>query len=116
MRELLSIALLALVGCASTGVTPLNPGPAKPKDHPIDVYTSETEVKRPFVVCCLIDAKTGTSLFDRKTVAAALDRCKVAARKNGADAIIVMNAETDGISIVSWGQGKATVKAIRYTN
>lgn len=115
MKRLLPLVILVLVGCSAVGVTPVNPGPAKPYDHPIDVYTSEAEVKRPFEVCCLIDSRTGTTLFHSKTAAAAINKAKAAARKQGADALIVLSADTEGLSFASWGQGKALIKAIRYT-
>ena len=110
-----SLAALVLAGCGSVGVTPIKPGPAKPKDHPIDIYTSEAEVKRPFEVCCLIDSTTGQGLFTNRSGADAIEKAKATARKQGADALIVMNTDTEGSSWTGGGRGKAQLKAIRYT-
>lgn len=115
MRQVLYLVLLVAAGCSNVGVTLIKPGPAKPSDHPIDIYTSEAEVKRPFEACCLIDSQTSNSLFSSKTAAAAINKAKYYARKHGADALIVMNAATDGPSWFSHGRGTAMLKAIRYT-
>lgn len=116
MRRLV-VGLLGLsvsVRCANVGVTRVNGAPGKAVGCKLDIYTSEAEVKRPFQVLCLIDSRTGTTAFDTKTAAAAIENAKPTACGCGADALIVTAADTEGATYARWGQGKAVLKAIRY--
>jgi hypothetical protein len=101
--------------CASVGVTEIKPGRSKPLGCQLDVWTSVEEIPRPHVVACLIDSKTGSSAFDDKTAAGAIKLARPAACECGADALLIANTARTGVSAYSWGEGMATVKAIRYT-
>ncbi len=107
-------AALLLAGCTTVGVTPVNSTAAKPANCQLDVYASETEINRPFQTACLIDSRTGTTLFHRRDAAAAIDHARKEACGCGADAILVQSADTQGVTMATWGQGKAIVRAIRY--
>ena len=107
--------VLILLACTSVGVTQTKTGiPAKRSNCPLDVYTTDSEVTRPFEVVCLIDSRTGTTLFHSKTAAAAIEHTRPYACECGADAIVLMSADTEGLTWATWGRGKAIVKAIRY--
>lgn len=114
----LTLLLLPLLVscCANVGVTKLKPYPPKMVNCNIDIYTSESEIKRPFEVVCLIDSRTGTTAFHDKTGAAAIEQSKSKACKCGADAILIMSVDTEGVTMTTWGKGKTILKAIRYTD
>ena len=108
------IVFLCLTGCASVGVQVMKQQPAKPTNCPIEVYADEKDVKRDYETIALIDSKTGSTLFDKKTVSAAIDMAKPKACQVGADAIIVMSSDRRGVNLVSYGEAKAIIKAIKY--
>ena len=117
MRKLvLVILVLTLSGCASVGATRLGNTsyPSKPRNSQIDVYMGENSVKRPYVDVCLIDSRTGTTLFENRTVQQAIENAKPKARDYGADALVVIDGKTEGISLSGWGMGSAIIKAIKY--
>jgi hypothetical protein len=120
MKQLLLIVALLMVGCGSTGVVRMTTADIspKPKDCNLDVYDSEADVKRKFVVLCRIDAETGRTLFHRHSMEAAMDRMRPKACECGADAVILLDAKKQGaMSSFSAGYGYSNlkVKAIRYT-
>lgn len=112
---ILTACLIALSSCASVGVTKIKPAEPKDKKCSIAVFTSESEVKRPFEVVCLLDSGTATNLFADKTVSGAINLAKPEACRCGADAILLVNGDTEGVSMTGWGRGKALLKAIRFT-
>ena len=119
MRKLvLLVAAQALVlsACASVGVTKTKEGvPKKPSNCAIQVFTTESEVIRPFEVVCLIEYETGRTGFHKRTSIAAVDKTKKYACKCGADAIVLMSTSTDkGNWLRGYGSGQAVVKAIRF--
>ena len=117
MKQRIAVVLVvANLGCASVGVTRLGEAPPKAAGCKLDIYTSEAEIKRPFKVVCLIDSRTGSTAFDSKTAAAAIQNAKPMACGCGADALIVAMADTEGASYARWGQGKAILKAVSYQN
>ena len=63
---LLIIATFLLVSCASVGVSTIKHYPAKPKDCSLEVFTSESEIKKEYEVIALIDSKTGQTEFSNK--------------------------------------------------
>ncbi len=111
---LLGLALVA--GCSSVGITRVKAAPARSANCNLEVFTSEQEVKRPFEVLCLIDSRTGTTAFHDKTAAAAIEHAKPQACGCGADAILISALDTEGPGWGTWGQGKAILKAIRFTD
>jgi len=96
-----------------TMVTVLQQRPSKPKDAPIDVLGSAPERKHEDV--CIISAKGGQTVFNAKASGDLIEKMKVDARKCGADAIIIRQAEdrtwkpSEGIT-----QAQSMVLAIRY--
>lgn len=111
---LLIIATFLLVSCASVGVSTIKHYPAKPKDCSLEVFTSESEIKKEYEVIALIDSKTGQTEFSNKTSAKAIELAKPKACQCGADGILVISSDRQGMSYGSLGYGKATVKAIKY--
>ncbi|WP_041258036.1 hypothetical protein [Fibrella aestuarina] len=109
-----SALILNLAACASVGVQVLKQQPAKASNCAIDVYADEKDVKREYETVALIDSKTGSTLFDKKTISAAIDLAKPKACQAGADAIIVMSSDRRGVNLASYGEAKATIKAIKY--
>jgi hypothetical protein len=112
----LAIAALSMVllpSCANIGVTTIKASSPKPENCILDIYTDEREIKRPFEVLCLIDSTTARSVLATKTGAAALEKAKPEACKCGADAILITEI---GKMATMDAQGKAVLKAIRYTD
>lgn len=109
-------ASLALVACGSTGVLPVGTAAAVPKPEgcQIAVYDDEKDVGRPFEKLCLIDAKTGSTLYNNRSISGAMKKVNKAACACGADAVIVQKMEKKGVSLASWGSSKVTVIAIRF--
>ena len=119
MKQLLFVIALIISGCGSTGVVRMTASdvPPKPKDCKLDVYDSEADVNREFVVLCRIDVETGRTLFHRHSVEAAMDRLRPKACACGADAVIILDANKEGaLSTFSVGYGYSNIKAkaIRY--
>lgn len=106
-------ALIAF-GCASVSVAHFDEAPARPRECKLDLYQSKDEIKRPFETVCVIGVHTGTSIFAHKGIGGALEKAKPKACECGADAMVIMSASEGGM----WtsGQGKAEVRAIRYTD
>jgi len=109
------LAGLGLAACASVGVTHVKQAPARAADCPLDVYTSETEITRPYEVLCLLDARSGSTAFSDKTVAGAVNAARPDACGCGAEAILIVGGSTEGMSAFKWGEGTAMLKALRYT-
>lgn len=112
--SLAAACLFMISGCASVGITEVNPGEPKAEGCSLNVYTEKSEVEREFVTACLIDSRTGTTAFAEKTAASAIENSKPAACKCGADALLIDKAGSEGASYGSWGEGKAIIKAIRF--
>lgn len=108
------LGALMFVACASTGVTRLRTAPSKPDNCNLDIYTSENEVKREHEVLCMIDATSGRTLGDDRTVRGALANARPEACRCGADAMVVMSSSTTTASAAGWGEGTVVVRAIRY--
>lgn len=106
----------AVSGCGSVGVQPVSMGNAKPPNCQLDRYVHERDIEQPFEIACTISSRTGTTLGHDKTASAAIQNAHADACACGADAIIVESAEQEGITAFTWGQGKAQLKAVRYTD
>tara|TARA_R110002051_G_scaffold31268_1_gene71387 strand:- start:249 stop:617 length:369 start_codon:yes stop_codon:yes gene_type:complete len=111
-----AVALTAalLTGCGSVGVQPVSMGTAKPANCELKQYVSERDIERPYEVACMISSQTGTTLGHDKTASAAINNARAEACACGADAIVVESSEEEGITLFTWGQGKAQLKAVRY--
>jgi hypothetical protein len=118
MRKAFAITVLfCSLACTKVGVTHLgNAGSyaPKPENCALDVFSSSDEIKQKYVEVCLIDSRTGSTLFHDKSAAAAVDHARADACKCGADALLIQSTDTKGVSMSGWGEGKAIVKAIRY--
>lgn len=110
------VALIAalLTGCGSVGVQPVSMGIAKPANCELKQYVSERDIERPYEVACMITSETGTTLGHDKTASAAINNAREEACACGADAIVVESSEEEGVTLFTWGQGKAQLKAVRY--
>lgn len=106
--------LAVLAGCGSIGVQPISVGQAKPVNCNLDQYVSERDIEQPYEVACMIYSRTGTTLGHDKSASAAINNARADACACGADAIVVESAEEEGITLFTWGQGKAQLKAVRY--
>ena len=115
MRLILSSLIFFVSACASVGVTQTKQTVAKPEDCPLDIYTSDSEIKRKFEVVCLLDSKTGSTLFANKTVAGAIENARPHACECGGDGMVVGDTRVEGVSMAGWGEGTAMIKVIRYT-
>ena len=98
MKRLLFVIALIISGCGSTGVGRMtaSDAPPKPKDCKLDVFASEADIKREFVVLCRIDVETGRMLFHRHSIEATMDRLRPKACTCGADAVIILEANKEG--------------------
>jgi hypothetical protein len=112
---LAAVMVAGLAGCASTGVTQIKAAPPRDKNCNLEIFTNVSEIKRPYEVVCIIDARTGNT-SDDKTTAGAIKLTKPDACKCGADAILIENLSTQGVTAFSWGEGRAIVKAIKFTD
>lgn len=110
----LSLFFLLCISCAAVGVTKVHNYDSKPKNCSLDVYTSQAEIKRQYEVACLIDSRTGSTLFHSRTGSAAIEQARPEACGCGADAIVVESAGSKGVDYSSWGEGTAVIKAIKY--
>ena len=109
------VIVVFLVGCASVGVTKMKTVPPKPDNCNLDKYSSREDVKRSFEVVCMLDAKTGESLLDDKTVAGAIRLAQADACRCGGDGIIVESARREPVGW-TWGAGSAVLTVIQYTD
>lgn len=119
LRRMHSAALaFCVLGCASSGSIPVGSGVAKPKPEncAIEVYAAEADVKRPFERLCVIDARTGSGLFEDKSPEAALAHAKREACRCGADALILTGMKRQGVTWTAWGKSEVKAFAIRFTN
>jgi hypothetical protein len=112
------IALVAglALSCASSSMTPLGP-PAypKPPNCAFDVYMSEQEVQVPARTLCMLEATSGSTLVHNRSVQGAINELRPKACQCGADAIVLVNAQTTGASLMGgYGQGSLVAKGIQY--
>lgn len=115
MQKIIALsAIILLSGCASVGSTQLKPSEPKAPNCQLDIYSSKEEIKRPYESVCVIDSRTGTSAFDDKSAAGAIRLSKPKACQCGADAILIEQMDTEGMTFMTWGKGKAIVRGIRY--
>ena len=108
-------ALLMSCACSTVGVTSMRANVVpRPESCALDVFSAESEIGRPYEVVCLIDARTGTSVFADRTGAGAINEARPYACKCGADGILVGSASSEGDGFVVPRTGAALLKAIRY--
>ncbi len=105
---------LLMLSCGSVGIEVSKVYPSRGSHCNLDVYFSENEIKQKYEVIALIDSKTGQTLYNKKTSAAAIENAKPKACSCGADAILLVQSDKVGGNGMSYGYGKATLKCIRY--
>ena len=103
-----------LASCASVDVAKMKTVPAKAENCILDIYSEASAIKKPYEVACILGSSTGTTLFADKSVQHAIDIAKPEACKCGADAILVDSVSKTGMSLMGYGQGAASIKAIVY--
>lgn len=116
MRKLcamFTIGLLAGCSAPTVKITKLAEAPAKPANCPIEMFSSESDVRRPYKVVCQIDAATEKTGWGH-TGTEALDDARPAACACGADAAVIVHVGSTGAKLDSWGQGQAIIKAIKF--
>jgi hypothetical protein len=111
----------ALVGglalsCASSSMTPLGaPAYPKPPNCAFDVYMSEQEVGVPSRTLCMLEATSGSTMIHNRSVQGAINELRPKACQCGADAIVLVNAQTIGGTFMGGaGQGSLVAKGIQY--
>lgn len=116
MKNFLKLGLLIFVlsSCASVKVEKLITDSPKPQNCSLDVFNKESEVKRKFEVVCLLDSKTGNSIWNRRTAKAAIDNAKNKACECGADAIVVTSSGRTKLKFYSYRRGVASMKGVKY--
>ncbi len=103
------------LGCASrVGSFQVKNSEAKTPDCEVDVYLSKDVVKRDTEDLCLIDATTGSTLGNRRTVDEAIESAIPQACVCGADAIILKESHTEGASFWGWGHSSVILRAVKY--
>jgi hypothetical protein len=96
-------------GCVRVGSSDV---PAKEEGCPVDVYAAEEDVKKSFERLCIIDAKTGSTLFHNRSSEEAMKRLKKSACQCGADAVIITGLDRESLFSGGPGWGRSGVKAI----
>ncbi|QUY45983.1 trypsin-like peptidase domain-containing protein (plasmid) [Acaryochloris sp. 'Moss Beach'] len=89
--------------------------PAKSEKCPIELYSAETDVQRPFEKLCILNVSTGKTLFSNKSPEEATKRLKKAGCKCGADAVILNDVNRESANAMSWGRSTAKGIGIRYS-
>jgi hypothetical protein len=102
-----------LSGCAHIGVTTLKQYPPKSPDCPLEVFSSESEVSKPFEVVCLIDSQKKAALGE-SSISEAIEASKSTACQCGADGILFISGGTQSANAYSYGSASAILKAIKY--
>ena len=88
------ILVLFLTGCASTSMSKLKHYPSKASNCQIEVLTQKPDKK--FEEIALLNARSGQSIFESKTVHSLLPKLKKSACQAGGDAIIITNSKEGG--------------------
>lgn len=114
MKKFLVVSVVLLSACSSMGTTQLTKAAPKAPNCELDIYSSEKEIKRPYTPVCVIDSRTGTTAFHDKTASAAINNARPLACQCGADAILIDQMSTDGMTFMTWGKGTAILRGIRY--
>ena len=115
-RGLLITLILCFLSfsCASVGVNSLMYYPAKSRNCHLDLYTHTGDIQIEYEEICILYSETGSTLFSTKTYEQAIELAKPKACRCGADAIVVASVEKIGVSLFTWGEGRAKLIGIRY--
>jgi hypothetical protein len=101
---LFAFFLSSVVGCARTGVTPVGGGhyPPLPPPQEVLIFSSETEVKKPFEVIGII-THNDPGKYRVLTLNDAIPALKEKARSSGANGIIIDESRAVKSGIISTG-------------
>jgi hypothetical protein len=102
-----------LGGCAHVGVTTLKEYPPKLPHCPLEIFSSESEITKPFEVVCLIDSQKKAALGE-SSISAAIEASKSTACQCGADGILFVSGGTQSANAYNYGSASAILKAIKY--
>ena len=111
------ITLILISGCSTVGVTMIGDNPvypAKPDDCDIKVFMGDKNISRKYVEVCMIDVKTGTTIFDDTSIQGAIKNAKPKACEAGCDAIIIKTASTQVVAINGRASSKTIVVGIKF--
>lgn len=121
-KALLLMVVGTLSACAGATVTRLKTAPARPLDCDLEIFATEAEVPKKFETLCLVEAHTGTGLMHDRTAAGALAHAKPKLCECGADAAIIVEAQSKQSS--DWTasvftpiqdqRGNVSLRGIRY--
>lgn len=116
MKSLITLVLLGTVffSCASVKVEKLTTNQPKPRNCEVEVFNNVSEIKRKFEVVCVLDSKTGNSIWNKRTAEAAIENAKNKACACGADAIVVTSSGRTKLKLYSYRRGVASLKGIKY--
>ncbi|MCF2445908.1 hypothetical protein L0657_18245 [Dyadobacter sp. CY345] len=116
MKNFITLVLLGsgLFSCASVKVQKLTTNHPKPRNCEVEVFNNESEVKRKFEVVCVLDSKTGNSIWNKRTAEAAIENAKNKACECGADAIVVTSSGRTKLKFYSYRRGIANLKGVKY--
>jgi hypothetical protein len=115
MKKVLFMAFSALsLSCASVKTERVSSAPPKQKGCELAVFYNESDVKKKYEIVCLLNSRTGNSIWNKRTGDAAVNLSKKQACKCGADAVIVTSSGQTKLKFYSYKRGIASVKAIRY--
>lgn len=116
MKNIIKLALLIFVlsSCASVKVEKLITSSPKPHNCNLEVFNDESEVKKKFEVVCVLDSKTGNSIWNKRTAEAAIKNAKNKACECGADAIVITSSGRTKLKFYSYRRGVASMKGVKY--
>jgi hypothetical protein len=111
--QLLSCTFL-LFSCASVKTQKISDELAKSENCKLDVFNTENDIKRKYKIICLLDSKTGNSIWNKRTGEAAIELAKKEACKCGSDAIIITSSGQTKLKFYSYKRGISSLKAVKY--
>lgn len=105
---LVGAALLALAGCATTGVVRTGSvAAAKPADCSLEIYASRADVPRPFTSVCIVSTESGSTLFSDRSDQGRMEAVREQACACGADAVVIRDMSR---SAWQYGRGYSQVR------
>jgi hypothetical protein len=109
-------ALLALSGCATTGVVKTGTAAAaKPADCLLDMYLSRADVPRPFASVCIVSTESGSTLFNDRSDEGRMQAVREQACGCGADAVVIRSMSRTATQFGrGYSQARVTAEAIVY--
>lgn len=118
MKNSFLIVPLFITGCAGATITTLKPSTPRPENCEIEVFGSEAEIKREYESLCLVEAQTGTAVFDDRTLGGAIAVAKPKLCECGAEAAVIMAGRSAGDSLFATSlnqvRGSVVLKGIRF--